>query len=424
MDNKIKFTKQRLEKIPLPDKGRKVYFDIANPDLALRVTSTGRKSFVVIKKLNGRPKYVTLGQFPSMSIQQASIKSRKVAIELSEGHDPNAKRIQSKLENITLEQCFEAYMESKTVAQLSEGSRKSYKAILNNWLSDWKNKPLKDITTNLVNQRFREISKEYPIAANNTFRFVRAIFNFAQGEWEDSNGDPLFPNNPVKKLTHKKRWHKEERRQGVLKNYELEPWFKALELFEQTGTAQGGVAPSTFADYFRFVLMTGLRRREASNLRWSDIDFKGKTISIEQTKNKQTHIIPITSYVMQLLERRSANRVNDFVFEGRGGVSLQEPKKAIEKIRALSDVYFTVHDLRRTFISVAESLELSPYAIKRMVNHKIPEADVTGGYIVWEIERLRAPMEKINEYILQLASVIRVDNVIDISKQGHIQDKG
>lgn len=416
MAKKIKFTKLRIEKIEPPEEGRAVYWDTAQQNLSLRVSATGHKSFVVIKKLDGKTKFVTLGSFPKMTLKEAQDLAQEVAGEIRKGIDPNKKEEIAEVKKTTLEQCLNVYIDSRDNQRFSENTRKSYRAILENWLSDWKAKPLGDITTNMVNKRFSEISKKYPVAGNNTFRLVRALFNFARDEWEDKDGNPVFPFNPTRMLSHAKKWHKEQRRQGVLKNYELKPWFNALELFEQTGTTQGGVLPTTIADYLRFVLMTGLRRREASNLEWSNVDFKGRTITIEQTKNRQTHILPITDYVYQLLEKRYQNRSNDFVFEGRGGVSLQEPKKAVERIRALSDLYFTIHDLRRTFISVAESLELSPYAIKRMVNHKIPEQDVTGGYIIWEVERLREPLQRVNDKILKLAEIKETANVLSFKK--------
>jgi len=58
-----------------------------------------------------------------------------------------------------------------------------------------------------------------------------------------------------------------------------------------------------------------------------------------------------------------------------------------------------VHDLRRTFITVAESLDISAYAVKRLVNHKMSN-DVTAGYIVNDVERLRKPMQSITDYFL------------------------
>ena len=67
-----------------------------------------------------------------------------------------------------------------------------------------------------------------------------------------------------------------------------------------------------------------------------------------------------------------------------------------------SGVPFMLHDLRRSFITVAESLDLSHYAIKRLVNHKI-SGDVTAGYVVPDVNRLREPMQRITDRIREIA---------------------
>ena len=54
--------------------------------------------------------------------------------------------------------------------------------------------------------------------------------------------------------------------------------------------------------------------------------------------------------------------------------------------------------MRRTFITIAESLDISGYAVKRLVNHKM-SGDVTAGYIITDVERLRKPMQKITDFI-------------------------
>ncbi len=53
-----------------------------------------------------------------------------------------------------------------------------------------------------------------------------------------------------------------------------------------------------------------------------------------------------------------------------------------------SGVRFMIHDLRRTFITIAESLDISAYALKRLLNHKMNN-DVTAGHIIIDAERLR-----------------------------------
>ena len=75
---------------------------------------------------------------------------------------------------------------------------------------------------------------------------------------------------------------------------------------------------------------------------------------------------------------------------------------------------FTIHGLRNTFITVADSIDVSAYAIKLLVNHSLPRQDVTAGYINHEVERLRAPMQQITLRLLNLVTP-QNDKVISIS---------
>lgn len=63
-----------------------------------------------------------------------------------------------------------------------------------------------------------------------------------------------------------------------------------------------------------------------------------------------------------------------------------------------SGVSFTSHDLRWAFIPIAESLDISAYALKRLLNHKMTNY-VTVAYIITDVERLRIPMQKSTDYI-------------------------
>jgi hypothetical protein len=69
---------------------------------------------------------------------------------------------------------------------------------------------------------------------------------------------------------------------------------------------------------------------------------------------------------------------------------------------------------------VAESLELSQYAIKHLVNHKMPN-DVTAGYIVMDPERLRPAMEKITQAILHAAVNAPPSNIVPIAMKEHVR---
>ena len=92
---------------------------------------------------------------------------------------------------------------------------------------------------------------------------------------------------------------------------------------------------------------------------------------------------------------------------------LNEPRKQMQKVIEESNVAFTLHDLRRTFITVADSLDISAYALKRLANHKMAN-DVTAGYIISDVERLREPLQRITNFLLaRMDASVHTDTVTD-----------
>ena len=407
------FTVRQLDSLPLPEKGkRKIYYDDDVKGLALRVTSIGTKTFLTIKRVNGKKVFTTLGHYPNMTIGQARAKARNTLNIISEGINPNL--IKSEGVNkftITLQKVFDDYILSRGT-NLNEETVKGYRSILKNQLSDWKNKPISDITRDMVEQRHRDITYgigkfvESPTRANTTMRVVRALFNYAIGQYEDSKGEPLFVHNPVQRISHNKSWNKEKIRQGVVMNYNLKQWYEGvmkLPLKEDNSLTLNSA--EVVRDLLIFILFTGLRRNEALTLKWEDIDFKNHSFTIEDTKNRESHSLPLTSVLLEILDRRKRDKDspvinpwdNPYVFQGtKTNSHLTPPKRQMERVRELVGFHFTIHDLRRTFETTASSLSLSTYTLKKLINHK-DSRDVTGRYIVVQIEDLREPMEQITE---------------------------
>lgn len=159
----------------------------------------------------------------------------------------------------------------------------------------------------------------------------------------------------------------------------------------------------TIRDYLLLVLFTGLRREEAARMTWNNVDLKARTLKVTDTKNHQDHTLPLSDFLFDLLQQRKNNAINEYVFQRANGTGyISEQRKQIIKIIKESGIRFTIHDLRRTFVTIAESLDISAYAVKRLVNHKM-SSDITAGYIVTDVERLRQPMQKITDYMLKSA---------------------
>jgi len=269
MRNKTAFTKQYLTDIlPPEDKSRAYYHDAKVNGLVLQVTKTGTKSFQVYRKVNGKPIRVTLGRFPDMTIDQARRVGMKKLSELAEGINPNekkkeaqAKKKESENRNITFAEVLEDYFRIRK--NLTENTVSSYHTMINKYLNTWLTKPLAKISREVVAKKHEEISKISETSANKTMRVVRAVFNFANGQYEDAKGGTLFPDNPVSRLSHTRAWNKEKRRQTIIERSQLKPWFDAvIDLAEHDACFNAVVR-----DYLLFILFTGLRRREAAQLK-------------------------------------------------------------------------------------------------------------------------------------------------------------
>jgi integrase len=137
-------------------------------------------------------------------------------------------------------------------------------------------------------------------------------------------------------------------------------------------------------------------------------------LTVRDTKNREPHVLPLSDYLQDLLIARKTDVSGEFVFPSRTSASghLVNGFKQQERVRRISGIYFSLHDLRRTFVTIAESLDISAYAVKRLVNHKMT-GDVTAGYISMDIERLRKPMQAITDYMLRAASVRPTGTMID-----------
>ena len=110
---------------------------------------------------------------------------------------------------------------------------------------------------------------------------------------------------------------------------------------------------------------------EAASLPWSEIDFKLRTFTVQDTKNREVHTLPMSDFLYELFLRRKQFKISDYVFPSDSKTGhIMEPRKAMLKVAELSGVSFTVHDLRRAFATAAESLDLPAYALKRLLNHK------------------------------------------------------
>lgn len=383
----LNFTKAALEAIQ-PTAQRITYYDSGTPSLALRVTPTGAKTFYVIRRVAGsKTEFVSIGRFPDLTIGQARRQAKVIIGDMAQGHSQIAQRERTKAESRTLAATLEAYLQARK--GMKDSTRDSMRKCLTRVCGDWLAKPLTFITADRV-AKLHEQHAATPAQANLAMRYLRAVLNFVMAQQDEDA--PLFKLNPVRRLSATKALYRVERRTGMIGPQALGAWWQAVE----------ALPSPDWRDYFQLVLLTGLRREEAFGLQWAHVDLSSRTLTVINTKNHSDHTLPLGDYLHALLNRRKALTASPYVFANSRGERLQNPRHSLERIAKTTGKPFILHDLRRTFATIAESLDIPGYALKRLLNHA-SGADVTAGYIVATPERLRTPMQRIEAYILRAA---------------------
>ena len=405
----MNITKHFVDKLKLPLNGmvQKKYFDDTMKGFGVRITANGVKSFFIEKKHNHRAYRLTLGQYPAITIDTARQLAQEALTKILSGADPTIAK--QPIIIPTLQEIFVDLMKARK--NLSANTIKYYNRIIANDLSCWCNRPVNTIAREMVAKKHMELGAASYTSANLVMRVLRAVFTFAVGNYFDEQGKPLLTDNPVKVLSHTKAWYSESRRSTIITPSQLPAWYKAVMMLDKEQSAKATV----IKDYLLLLLFTGLRKQEAATLKWSQVDFNNNTITIYITKNKEQHVIPTVSYVKDLLQNRyntaKVRSKNTFVFAGESKKGhITNMQKYLDRISNGSEVTFILHDLRRTFITIAESLDnISAYTLKKLLNHKSGN-DVTSGYIVLDVERLRSPMQRIADRILELVGSDCVSN--------------
>ena len=401
---RCKLTKRVVDALVAPASGQTFLRDSVLKGFGVRITAKGAIAFVVERRINGKPQRITVGPYPALTVEQARNEAQALLGKIVQGYDPAKEREEITLRGITLHEAFKAFRQAR--ANLAAKTLYDYQRVMAVALPDWQQKTLREITKDKVVERYHQLATDRgPAYANLAMRTLRAVFNFAMHQYEDSEGNPIVRDNPVLRLTRTRAWYPTKRRQTIVRIQDLPAWFKAVKALRDEASIL--LAPA-LSDYLQVLLLTGLRRSEGVRMRWQDVDLVARTVTIPQTKNGEPLVLPLSDYLVDLLTARQAAASGPYVFPGDDRDNpgpLVEPRAGVRWVVQQCGVEFSLHDLRRTFITVAESLDISAYAVKRLVNHKMGR-DVTAGYIISDVERLRAPMQRITDYMLRMGKAL------------------
>lgn len=392
--SKFNFTKAAIEALPVPEKGWTYYYDLKVQGLGIGVGATGKKSFILYRKINGRPERITLGRYPDLAIEQARGKASELNADIAEGKSP-ADRLRAAKQEMTLGDLFQEYMERRAAFNRRPDKPK---ATFRLYLSDWNNRKLSTIKHEEVDRLHKKIGRNNgQVTANIVLKLLHVMFNKAINEWRIWNGE-----NPAHGIAK----FPEQSRDRFLQSDELPLFFQAVAEEEN----------ETIRDYVLVSLLTGARRSNVLAMRWKDINFDRAEWRIEETKNGTPQTVTLSPEVIEVLHNRKSSDSAVFVFPGSGkSLHLEEPKKGWKRILERAGIEdLRLHDLRRTLGSWQAKTGASLAIIGKSLNHK--NQTTTAIYARLDLDPIRDSVNKATGAMLAAAGVKQSADVMKLKR--------
>jgi len=336
--------------------------------LTLHVYPSGSKKFLAVGRVRktNKVRTKTLGDVTVITIEDARTAAREFLSHLQLGIDANEVRAielaDAKNKALTLSDALESYVNDR---ELRPKTVAGYRYEVPKYCECFLHKPVNKISDDDVCQWYLA-NKHRPTTIDKAFRSLRAILHYMVAM-------KVISNNPCNAVTTRKLRYKMQVRTRRIETYNLTKFMDAwIILIQQKkiNAVQG--------DFILWLLMTGCRLDEARTVKWSDIDNEQLTITIFVTKNGHPHVLPITPLMSDLLDRRKQDNPssNPYVFVARQGGGLSDSKhlcdcrKSLDKIAVAAGIpTIRPHDLRRTFTTVLDDLDISESNIKALLNH-------------------------------------------------------
>lgn len=334
MFQKFNFTKEKINSL-IPSVKRYAVLDASTPHLRLMVYPSGLKTYMLCRKVKGKPQRIKIGRYVDLTIEQVRKEAARLNSLIALGIDPLMQKREYKAA-VNFYDLFNYYYEHHALL-FTKRPLENKRTIERTVYPVFKYMKACDMTSDKMRKfhaHLAEISTKGN--ANRVIAIVSAVFNFCIKNSFYKGDNPC---NKVKKFKTKSR-------DRFLSREELEIFFEALKQEE-----------ALFEHFFLMLLYTGARKSNVLSMKWTDIDFELKQwrLSESETKNKEVNIVYLSDEATSILKLRlqaNKNQSNpsSFVFPGEGAVGhLVDPKRAFNRIRKRTRIKnFRMHDLRRT----------------------------------------------------------------------------
>ena len=126
-----------------------------------------------------------------------------------------------------------------------------------------------------------------------------------------------------------------------------------------------------WGNILRLLVLTGQRRSEIADLRWSEVVFDRALIVLPpaRTKNSREHSLPLSHQALAILRQYWASGSHKADNDARvfDGLGMSHRKKELDEQVGIA--HWLLHDLRRTCATGMAELGVQPHIIEAVLNH-------------------------------------------------------
>lgn len=371
-----------IEQLTLPEGKSKVEISVPHVKGLKVVISNVSKTFMFRAVFKGKKISTTLGKYPEVSLQQAISMVDSYQLMLSKGINPLEEK--ARIENIpTLLAFF-----NKTYLPMAQLNKKSWK----DDVSRFKNHieptlghiQLTQITAAMLSDLMLEIKTED--RANATVNRTRALLSSMFNVAFDREIIDQSPMSRVKKLIE----------QNQIERYLDEDELKRL-MYVIAHPNIHNIDNQVIVGIVEMLLLTGARKGEVLNLKWTDLDENNHLWKLNENKSGKPRIIQLNSQAQQTIRKMSRKYL--YVFANpKTGLPFNDIRKTFQKILEASQIEnFRIHDLRHNFASMAVNNGCDIYVVQHLLGHASPTT--TQRYAHLRQDTLRNASEMLAERI-------------------------
>jgi integrase len=425
-----KLTKTFVEKVVPPAAGHVVHwdggYDGAVKGYGLRVSSHGKRVFIVMGRVHGKQVQFTIGPFGQFTEKLAREKAQTILQQMRDGIDPRdgkraalAKSADDEVAMTTLEQVLVAYHER---GKLKDSTKAEMRRHVEKVFAAWKDKPIASITERMCRDRHREMAEKgltgrpAPGQAQISMVTLRTLMNFAMRRYRRADGSPLIVANPV--LAIRDEWGDLKPRTRDIDARSIGTAWYALK---EARTDPRNRDAAAGIDLTMFLLLSGARRNEAAALTWDRVHLSDDPTDcwwhLPDPKNRNPVYLPLSSQAVTVLGQRQAvaaeaakaaedegYQPSPFVFPSRSAVGyVTDTRAPMERVStAIGMDKLSAHDLRRTFVSVGfTTCGIDLFKMELLTNHK-PTGVTAKHYLqTSRLQYLHPEVQRIGDWIEQ-----------------------